>query len=74
MADGTEFTSEVENPKGDWRNPVTQEELERKFINLAAREIKDQERIRSIVDFVTGIHEADDVSQLFALIGQSADV
>jgi 2-methylcitrate dehydratase PrpD len=69
MADGTEYTSEIEDPKGDWRNPVTQEELEQKFINLAAREIEDHENIRRIVDFVTGIHEVDDVSGLFALIG-----
>ena len=68
MEDGTEYTSEVEDPKGDWRNPVTQEELEAKFVNLAAREIEDRARIRQIVDFVTGIHEADDVSKLFELI------
>lgn len=69
LTDGTEFTSEVKDPKGDWRNPVTQEELEQKFINLAAREIKDEARIKRIVDFVTGIHEVDDVGKLFALIG-----
>ncbi len=69
MADGTTYTAEVEDPKGDWRNPVTQQELEEKFIKLAAREIEDQERITRIVDFVTGIHEADDVGHLFTLIG-----
>ena len=68
MQDGTEYTSEVENPKGDWRNPVTQKELEEKFINLAAREIEDEERIGRIVSFVTGIHEEDDVSKLFELL------
>lgn len=69
MEDGTEYSSEVENPKGDWRNPVTQEELEAKFINLAAREIEDDERIGRIVDFVTGIHRTEDVSRLFELLG-----
>jgi 2-methylcitrate dehydratase PrpD len=68
MADGTEYTSEVEDPKGDWRNPVTQQELEQKFINLASREIGDRESIQRIIDFVTGIHAVDDVSKLFALI------
>ncbi|MGD8998285.1 MAG: MmgE/PrpD family protein [Anaerolineae bacterium] len=68
MEDGTEYTSEVEDPKGDWRNPVTQQELERKFVHLAAREIKDEGKIERIVDFVTGIHEVDDVGKLFALI------
>jgi 2-methylcitrate dehydratase PrpD len=67
MEDGTEYTSEIENPKGDWRNPVTQEELEQKFISLATREIKDRERIERIIDFVTAIHEVDDVGKLFEL-------
>jgi 2-methylcitrate dehydratase PrpD len=69
MEDGTEFRSEVEDPKGDWRNPVTQKELEQKFTRLVAREIKDEERIERIVDFVTGIDKVDDVGKLFALIG-----
>jgi 2-methylcitrate dehydratase PrpD len=69
MEDGTQFTSEVEDPKGDWRNPVTQQELEQKFFNLAVREIEDEERIEHIIDFVTGIHRADNVGRLFALIG-----
>ncbi len=68
MADGTEFTSEVEDPKGDWRNPVTQQELEQKFSSVAAREIKDEEKIGRIIDFVTGIHEVDNVGELFTLI------
>lgn len=69
MEDGTEYTSEVEDPKGDWRNPVTQQELEEKFINLARREIEDEEMVERIVDLVTGIHKVDDVGRLFALIG-----
>ena len=68
IGDGTEYTSEVENPKGDWRNPVTQEELEAKFTNLAAREIKDARTIERIVDLVTGIHAVDDVRRLFELL------
>lgn len=68
MEDGTEYTSEVENPKGDWRNPVTQAELEEKFTNLAAREIKDEERVDQIIDFVTGIHKVDNVGKLFDLL------
>jgi 2-methylcitrate dehydratase PrpD len=68
MEDGTEYTSEVEDPKGDWRNPVTQQELEHKFIHLAAREIKDQEKIERIIDLVTGVDQVDDVGSLFALI------
>jgi 2-methylcitrate dehydratase PrpD len=73
MKDGTRYTSEVEDPKGDWRNPVMQEELEAKFTNLVARQIKDRERIRRIVELVTGIDKVDDVGKLFDLIDQCAD-
>jgi 2-methylcitrate dehydratase PrpD len=68
MRGGDQYTSEVRDPKGDWRNPVTQEELEAKFTHLAARQIEDAERIERIIDFVTGIHNVDDVGKLFDLI------
>jgi len=69
MQDGTEYTSEVEDPKGDWRNPVTQRDLEEKFIRLARREVVDETRIAAIVELVTGIHEVEDIRKLFTLTG-----
>ena len=69
MEDGKEYASVVDDPKGDYRNPVTQEELEEKFKNLARREIQDEDKIQRIVDFIQNIHMADDIGELFALIG-----
>jgi 2-methylcitrate dehydratase PrpD len=68
MEDGSEYTSVVDDPKGDFRNPVTQEELEGKFINLVQREIADGKKIQRIIAFVKNLHEADDINDLFALL------
>ena len=69
MEDGTVYEAVIDDPKGDWRNPVTQADIEEKFRQLAKRELEDEDQIQAIVDFVTNIHESDDVSQLFKLIG-----
>jgi 2-methylcitrate dehydratase PrpD len=73
MDDGTEYTTVVDDPKGDFRNPVTQEELEAKFTNLARREIADGERIARIIAFVRDLEQAPDIGALFALL-QTSDV
>jgi 2-methylcitrate dehydratase PrpD len=68
MDDGAEYTSIIDDPKGDFRNPVTQQELEAKFFNLAQREIKDEAKIRNIISFVNNIGDAEDVAELFKLM------
>mgnify|MGYP000305018106 CR=1 FL=1 len=68
MDDGTEYTVQVDDPKGDWRNPVSQEELEDKFTHLARREIHDEGRIREIIAYVRDIHLSPDINELFALL------
>ena len=68
MEDGTEYASVIDDPRGDYRNPVTQEELEDKFRSLAGREL-DEERVERIVALVTHLHEVDDIGRLFSLTG-----
>ncbi len=68
MQDGSEYVSTVDDPKGDYRNPVTPEDIQAKFAKLARREL-DEDRVAKIVAFVTNIEQADDVSALFALTG-----
>jgi 2-methylcitrate dehydratase PrpD len=68
MEDGAEYTSVVDDPKGDYRNPVTQEELEAKFRGLAAREL-DGDRVDRLVALVTNIDKLDDVGELFSITG-----
>jgi 2-methylcitrate dehydratase PrpD len=68
MENGQEFTSVVDNPKGDYRNPVTQREIEDKFISLARMEISEGHRIKKIMSYVGDLEKADDVNELFSLI------
>lgn len=68
MEDGTEYTSVVDDPKGDYRNPVTQEELEDKFRRLARREL-DEARVERLVGFVRNLGEVENVGEMFFLTG-----
>jgi len=68
MEDGTEYTSVIDDPKGDYRNPVTQEELEDKFRRLARREL-DEARVERLVGFVRNLGEVENVAELFSLTG-----
>ncbi len=68
MEDGTEYSSVIDDPRGDHRNPVTQKQLENKFRGLAGREL-DDERVERLVTLVTNIHEMKDVGELFSITG-----
>jgi 2-methylcitrate dehydratase PrpD len=68
MDDGTEYTSVVEDPKGDYRNPVTQQELEDKFRGLAGREL-DEARVEGIVSLVNNLQKVENIGELFSLTG-----
>lgn len=72
MDNGETFTSVVDNPKGDYRNPLTQGEIENKFIGLANIEIADGNKIRDIIAFVRDIEKAVDMNRLFSLIESSS--
>jgi len=67
MENGQEFTSVIDNPKGDHRNPMTQEEIEQKFTDLAKIEIPDEGKIRDIIAFINELEKADDINALFSM-------
>jgi len=67
MDNGQEFTSVIDNPKGDYRNPMTQEEIEHKFAGLARIEMSDEDKIRDIIAFINELEKADDINTLFSL-------
>ncbi len=68
MEDGSEYTSVIDDPKGDFRNPMSQEEIEAKFTNLVRREIDDEDCIRKIIDYVRNLEDKNNISELFSLI------
>ena len=67
MENGQEFTSVVDNPKGDHRNPMTQEEINQKFTALARIEIPDEGKISDIIAFINELEKADDINALFSV-------
>lgn len=70
LDDGKEFTSVIDNPKGDYRNPMTQDEIERKFIDLARIEITDESKIKKIITFINHLEEAGNVNELFSIVNR----
>jgi 2-methylcitrate dehydratase PrpD len=68
MADGTEYTSVIDDPKGDYRNPVTQQDMEDKFRKLARRELE-ADRVERVIEFVQNVDQVDDIGALFTLTG-----
>jgi 2-methylcitrate dehydratase PrpD len=68
MDDGKEFTSVIDNPKGDYRNPMTQDEIVRKFSDLARIEITDERKINKIITFIHHLEEVGNVNELFSIV------
>lgn len=67
MKDGTTYESVIDDPKGDWRNPVTYEDVENKFRNLANRIYENTDRTEQIIAFVKNLEDQKDMSELMAL-------
>lgn len=68
MKDGSEYTAVVDNPKGDWRNPVTHKDVEDKFTYLAGRIYSDKQVAEDIKDFVNDLDNKTDMSELMKII------
>ena len=68
MEDGTEYTSVIDDPKGDWRNPVTHKDIENKFTGLVKKIIVDKGRIEEIINYVNNLERQTSISDLFSLV------
>ena len=68
MDDGAEYTAVVDNPKGDKRNPVTHEDVERKFKALVTPVYGDESRADDIVDYVNRLESSGDIGELMTLV------
>ncbi|MEE9270724.1 MAG: MmgE/PrpD family protein [Candidatus Krumholzibacteria bacterium] len=64
--DGREFTRQLDYPKGDPRNPLTDDEIETKFDALAAPVLSDDARKR-LKEAVWGLEDVGSISELMAL-------
>lgn len=68
MKDGREYTSVIDNPKGDWRNPVTHQDVENKFRGLVNRVYSDKSRAEQIIEFVNNIENQPNMAELMKLV------
>jgi len=66
-ADGREFTCQLDYPKGDPRNPLTDREVEEKFETLAEPTLSKAAR-RKVVDAVWNLEKLRSVSELMQML------
>jgi 2-methylcitrate dehydratase len=67
-ADGRELTRQIDYPKGDPRNPLTDDEIEEKFDALAEPIMGSEQRER-IKDATWSLDELDSITDLMGLLG-----
>ena len=67
LTDGSQYTSQVDYPKGSIQNPMTPSERRDKFQKLTAH-ILDAEKQKKVEALVFEIEKTKDVSQLLALV------
>lgn len=65
--DGKKYTAQVDHPKGDPENPVTDSELMDKF-NLLASATVSREKMDRIIDTVMKLEKLTDINQLTGLL------
>jgi 2-methylcitrate dehydratase len=65
--DGREFTRQLDFPKGDPRNPLTDREVEEKFEALAEPVLSKAAR-RKVIDAVWGLEKLDSVATLMQML------
>ncbi|GAI90685.1 unnamed protein product, partial [marine sediment metagenome] len=60
---GREFEQQVDDAKGDPRNPISQGEVEEKFIALAVR-VLPEERAKKILKLISRLEELENAGDL----------
>jgi len=67
LADGREHTEEIIAPKGESDNPMTRQDVEEKFLGLAAPVVCD-EKARAVVEEVRSLDVSQSLAPLLALL------
>ncbi len=68
FADGTQFSAQVEYPRGEPENPVNDEILLGKYLDCAGVVLGDDAK-NEIKNIVMNLENSDDISRLFMLLG-----
>lgn len=67
LEDGTRYRSQVLQPKGDPGNPMSPEEIRRKFVDLAGKALP-KGRLAEVIGVVERLEELPDMSRLVRLL------
>ncbi|MBP2650612.1 MAG: 2-methylcitrate dehydratase PrpD [Firmicutes bacterium] len=73
MKDGKKYEAVVEDPKGDWRNPVRFNDVKDKFRGLANRIYSDPLRTDRIIEFIENLENQRDMSRLLDLVNDAGE-
>jgi len=68
LNDGGSYMNEIIVPKGESANPMSEKEIEEKFLSLAAP-ILGAERARAVVDAVESLDRRESLKDLFSALG-----
>lgn len=64
---GRTYRAKTDHPKGDWRNPMTDEDLQKKFRRLA-NPVVGEAQVNEIIQTVMNLENAKDISRLMQLL------
>ena len=67
LRDGSSHTREIIIPKGEKENPMSVQEVEEKFLSLAAPVLGDS-KARSVIGEVQALADRDSLDELLALL------
>ena len=70
LTDGRSLKQEVTAHRGDSRNPVTQEELQGKFLALSGESLG-EERAGRVIELVSKLEKLENIKELTGLLGKS---
>lgn len=66
MNDGSEYVSQVDHPRGSIGNPMTDEQVQKKFSDLATP-VVGMDTVARITELVANLEDCDDVMRLMRL-------
>ncbi len=67
LNDGNKFSSKVVNPRGSYKNPMSDSEIEDKFRNLTNKFLS-AKKIDLVLDFLWNLEKAKSIKKLFPLL------
>jgi len=65
---GKEYSRKVEIAKGDPRNPLTEEELIKKFKMIALQALNDEDKVKSLINMIIKLEELKNINEVTKIL------